>query len=178
MIPPTRDVKVTKDWKGTDGNKIAAPVDSVKVELYKDGVATGTVKELTQANNWTVTFEQLPVSAILGGANHEYSIKEVGESSNTIQLAGKWYGVSYEGSMQDGLTVTNQKETSTKPSTPTPNDPGSNKPGVPNKSNNKPLPKTGDGSSISQYAWIMLTSGVLLMFIEYRRKIKYSRNKE
>ena len=71
--------------------------------------------------------------------------------------------------MKDGFTITN-KETPTKPSTPTPNDPGSNKPVVPSTSNNKTLPKTGDGSNVSQYAWLMLTSGVLLMLIGYRRK--------
>ncbi|MCY7140780.1 Cna B-type domain-containing protein [Streptococcus gordonii] len=169
MTPPTRDVKVTKDWKGSDGNKIESPVDSVKVELYKDGIATGNVKELNKENNWTVTFEKLPVSATLGGENHKYTIKEVGENKNNIELTGKWYGVSYEGSMKDGFTITN-KETPTKPSTPTPNDPGSNKPVVPSTSNNKTLPKTGDGSNVSQYAWLMLTSGVLLMLIGYRRK--------
>ncbi|WP_196755781.1 Cna B-type domain-containing protein, partial [Streptococcus oralis] len=63
MIPPTRDVKVTKEWKDSAGNDVSAPVDSVKVELYKDGVATGQVQELKSANNWTATFEQLPVSA-------------------------------------------------------------------------------------------------------------------
>ncbi|WP_183121926.1 Cna B-type domain-containing protein [Streptococcus iniae] len=169
MTPPTRDVKVTKDWKGSDGNKIEAPVDSVKVELYKDGTATGNVKELNKENNWTVTFEKLPVSATLGGENHKYTIKEVGENKNSIQLTGKWYEVSYEGSMKDGFTVTN-KEIPPKPSTPTPNSPGSNKPSVLNTDNNKTLPKTGDGGNVSQYAWIILTSGILLILIGYRRK--------
>ncbi len=40
MIPPIRAITVTKEWQGTDGNKIDAPVDSITVELYKDGVAT------------------------------------------------------------------------------------------------------------------------------------------
>ncbi|ORJ28861.1 Cna B-type domain-containing protein, partial [Streptococcus oralis] len=168
MIPPTRDVKVTKEWKDSAGNDVSAPVDSVKVELYKDGVATGQVQELKSANNWTATFEQLPVSATLGGEAHQYTIKEVGEISNNIQLAGKWYGVRYEGSMKEGFTITNQEKTPTKPSTP--NNPESNKPEVPNTSNNKTLPNTGDGSNVSQYVWIMLTSGVLLMLIGYRRK--------
>ena len=168
MEIPTRDVKVTKEWEDSAGNDVSAPVDSVKVELYKDGVATGQVQELKSANNWTATFEQLPVSATLGGAAHEYTIKEVGESLNNIQVAGKWYGVGYAGSMKEGFTITNQEKTPTKPSTP--NNPESNKPEVPNTSNNKTLPNTGDGSNVSQYVWIMLTSGVLLMLIGYRRK--------
>ena len=168
MIPPTRDVKVTKEWKNFLGTDIAAPVDSVTVELYKDGVATGNVQELTKENKWTATFEKLPVSATLGGEAHQYTIKEVGETLNNISLAGKWYGVGYAGSMKDGFTITNQEKTPTKPSTP--NNPESNKPEVPNTSNNKTLPNTGDGSNVSQYVWIMLTSGVLLMLIGYRRK--------
>ncbi|TVX65339.1 Cna B-type domain-containing protein, partial [Streptococcus pneumoniae] len=111
MEIPTRDVKVTKEWQDSDGNKIDAPVDSVKVELYKDGVATGQVQELTKANNWTATFEKLPVSATLGGEAHQYTIKEVGEILNNIQVAGKWYGVRYEGSMKEGFTITNKEKT-------------------------------------------------------------------
>ena len=133
-------------------------------------MATGTVQELTKDNNWTASFEKLPVSATLGGEVHQYTVKEVGESLNSILLAGKWYGVDYAGSMKEGLTVTNKKETPTNPSTPTPNDSGSNRPEIPNTSNNKTLPKTGDGSNVSQYAWIMLASGVLLMLMGYRRK--------
>ena len=168
MIPPTRAITVTKEWQDSDGNKIDAPVDSVTVELYKDGVATGQVQELTKDNNWTASFEKQPVSATLGGAAHQYTVKEVGETSNSILLAGKWYGVGYAGSMKEGFTITNKGKTPTKPSTP--NDPESNKPEVPSTSNNKTLPKTGDASNVSQYAWIMLASGVLLMLMGYRRK--------
>ena len=168
MIPPTRAITVTKEWEDSAGNDVSAPVDSVKVELYKDGVGTGQLQELTSDNNWTATFEQLPVSATLGGEAHQYTVKEVGEISNNIQLAGKWYGVRYEGSVKEGFTITNKEKTPTKPSTP--NDPESNKPEVPSTSNNKILPKTGDASNVSQYAWIMLASGVLLMLMGYRRK--------
>ncbi|TFF63706.1 Cna B-type domain-containing protein, partial [Helcococcus ovis] len=38
MIPPTRNIKVTKNWKLLTAEK---PVDKIEVELYKDGVATG-----------------------------------------------------------------------------------------------------------------------------------------
>ena len=161
MIPPTRDVKVTIDWKGSNGNKIKAPVDSIKVELYKDGTATGNVKELNKGNNWTVTFKGLPVSATLGGKKQKYTIKEVGENSNSVLVGGERYKVAYKGNMKDGFIITSQKETSTKPFTPTPNDPGSNKPRVPN---------TGDRNNIFQYTWFMFTSGVLLVLIGYRRK--------
>ncbi|WP_035500526.1 Cna B-type domain-containing protein, partial [Gemella cuniculi] len=140
------------------------------VELYKDGTATGNVKELNKENNWTVTFEKLPVSASLGGENHKYTIKEVGESGNIILVDGKRYKVIYEGNMKAGFTITNRKEIPVKPSTPIPNDPKSIKPRVSNANNNEILPKTGDGGNISQYVWLMVTSGISLMLIGCRRK--------
>ncbi|QQC22491.1 MucBP domain-containing protein [Streptococcus constellatus] len=40
----------------------------------------------------------------------------------------------------------------------------------PNTNTNKTLPKTGEGTNISLYAWLMLTSGTLLVLIGYRRR--------
>ena len=118
MIPPTRDLKVTKLWKDKDNNDLNAPVEKIEVELYKDGAATGTKLDLTKANNWTGEFKKLPVSAILDGPIHKYTVKETGESGNAIQLVGKWYGVTYGGTMKDGLTVTNKEKTPWTPMEP------------------------------------------------------------
>ena len=118
MIPPTRDLKVTKVWKDKDNNDLVGPVEKIEVELYKDGAPTGTKLDLTKANNWTGEFKKLPVSATLGGKNHEYTVKETGESGNAIQLVGKWYKVTYEGTMKDGLTVTNKEKTPWTPMIP------------------------------------------------------------
>ena len=118
MIPPTRDLKVTKVWKDKDNNDLNAPVEKIEVELYKDGVATGTKLDLTKANNWTGEFKKLPVSATLGGPIHKYTVKETGESGNAIQFGGKWYGVTYGGTMKDGLTVTNKEKTPWTPMIP------------------------------------------------------------
>ncbi len=118
MIPPTRDLKVTKLWKDKDNNDLNAPVEKIEVELYKDGAATGTKLDLTKANNWTGEFKKLPVSATLGGPIHKYTVKETGESGNAIQFAGKWYGVTYGGTMADGLTVTNKEKTPWTPMIP------------------------------------------------------------
>ena len=118
MIPPTRDLKVTKVWKDKDNNDLVGPVEKIEVELYKDGVATGTKLDLTKANNWTGEFKKLPVSATLGGKIHEYTVKETGESGKAIQLVGKWYGVTYGGTMADGLTVTNKEKTPWTPMIP------------------------------------------------------------
>ncbi|MGP1541451.1 Cna B-type domain-containing protein [Peptostreptococcus stomatis] len=118
MIPPTRDLKVTKVWKDKDNNDLVGPVEKIEVELYKDGAATGTKLDLTKANNWTGEFKKLPVSATLGGPIHKYTVKETGESGNAIQFVGKWYGVTYGGKMKDGLTVTNKEKTPWTPMIP------------------------------------------------------------
>ena len=116
MEIPTRDLHVTKTWELLNGT--AAPVNEITVELWKDGVPTGQKLVLKEENHWTGTFEKLPVSATLGGENHKYTVKEVGESGSAIQLAGKWYGVRYGGTMKDGLTVTNQEKKTWTPMEP------------------------------------------------------------
>ena len=118
MVPPTRDIKVTKKWKDKDNNDLNAPVEKIEVELYKDGAATGTKLELTKADNWTGEFKKLPVSATIGGKIHEYTVKETGESGNAIQLNNKWYEVIYGGTMKDGLIVTNKEKNSWTPMVP------------------------------------------------------------
>lgn len=110
MIPPTRDLKVTKVWKDKDNKDLVGPVEKIEVELYKDGAPTGTKLDLTKANKWTGEFKKLPVSATLGGPIHKYAVKETGESGGAIKLVGKWYGVTYGGTMKDGLTVTNKEK--------------------------------------------------------------------
>ena len=114
LVPAIRDVKVVKNWKDKAGNNITAPVDKVEVELYKDEVATGKKLELKKADGWKATFEKLPVSATSTGPVHKYTVKEVGETANTISFNGTTYNVIYKGDMKDGLTVVNEK----KPSSP------------------------------------------------------------
>ncbi|MFM1534256.1 Cna B-type domain-containing protein, partial [Helcococcus ovis] len=116
MIPPTRNIKVTKNWKLLTAEK---PVDKIEVELYKDGVATGKKLELNKNNNWSGEFKNLEVANGLGNINyHKYTVKEVGEKSYAIQLVGKWYGVSYTGNMKDGFTITNKEKASWTPMIP------------------------------------------------------------
>ena len=114
LVPAIRDVKVVKNWKDKAGNNITAPVDKIEVELYKDEVATGKKLELKKADGWKATFEKLPVSATSTGPVHKYTVKEVGETANTISFNGTTYNVIYKGDMKDGLTVINEK----KPSSP------------------------------------------------------------
>ncbi|HEL0567422.1 TPA: Cna B-type domain-containing protein, partial [Streptococcus equi subsp. zooepidemicus] len=123
MIPPTRDIKVTKDWKDTKGDKVNAPVEKIKVQLFKDGVKEGEAKEITSANGWKVTFEDLKVSEKVGSKNYEYTVKEVDDVGNIIEdggeikFSGNSYKVSIKGNMKDGFTITNTEKPS-KPITP------------------------------------------------------------
>ena len=158
MIPPTRDIKVTKEWKDIKGNIIEAPVEKIEVELYKDGVATGKKVELTKANNWTATFEKLEVADGLGSTNYyQYTVKEVGESGNSIKFGSNSYNVSYSGSMKDGFTITNKNVEIPKPLKPS-----------------TKLPKTGSSNDLSLYIYCILTSVTLLGLIAYRRN-KYTK---
>ena len=158
MIPPTRDIKVTKEWKDIKGNVLESPVEKIEVELYKDGVATGKKVELTKANNWTATFEKLKVADGLGSTNYyQYTVKEVGESGNSIKFGSNSYNVSYSGSMKDGFTITNKNVEIPKPLKPS-----------------TKLPKTGSTSDLSLYIYCILTSVTLLGLIAYRRN-KYTK---
>ncbi|EGV11208.1 collagen adhesin family protein [Parvimonas sp. oral taxon 393 str. F0440] len=158
MISPTRDIKVTKEWKDIKGNVIEAPVEKIEVELYKDGVATGKKVELTKANNWTATFEKLEVADGLGSTNYyQYTVKEVGESENAIKFGSNSYNVSYSGSMKGGFTITNKNVEIPKPLKPS-----------------TKLPKTGSSNDLSLYIYCILTSVTLLGLIAYRRN-KYTK---
>ena len=157
MEPPTRDIKVTKEWKDIQGKDIEAPVEKIEVELYKNGVATGNKLELTKDNNWTGVFEKLEVADGLGSTDYyQYTVKEVGESGSAIQISGKWYGVVYDGTMKDGLTVTNKEKMQTPSKS------------ISNTSTTHIVPKTGDGSNLFLYALLILISVTLLILISRR----------
>ncbi|WP_455258819.1 Cna B-type domain-containing protein, partial [Peptoniphilus asaccharolyticus] len=166
MIPPTRDVKVTKDWKNSKGESLKAPVDKIEVELYKDGVATGKKLELNAGNNWSGEFKKLEVADKLRSTNYyQYTVKEVGESGNSIKLDGKWFNVSYDGSMKDGFKIINKYKEPEKPTEP--KEPEKPKRNTPNKN----LPKTGDTQDPFLYSIILGISGLFLILLgNWKRK--------
>lgn len=166
MEPTKREVKVTKLWKDHSGNTITSPTDKIIVELYKDGNPTGKKLELTKDNNWTGEFKNLEVANGLGSTDYyKYTVKEVGEDGNIVKFDGKQYKVVYGGSMKDGLTITNEKEAPPTPDKPTV-PPNTEKPKVPNTN----LPKTGDGTNLYLYAWLMFASGSLLVMLGIRKR--------
>ncbi len=58
----TTDITVEKVWEDADNQDGIRP-DSVTVELYRNGVATGNKATLNESNNWTYTFEDLALYA-------------------------------------------------------------------------------------------------------------------
>ena len=124
LDPPKEDIKVEKNWQDKDGKEIAAPVEKIKVELYRDGKATGKKLELNKANNWSGEFKDLDVVEKLDSKEaYKYTVKEVGEETGSIKMNGTWYKVNYSGSMKDGFTITNKEEPKTPPTPPTPSEP-------------------------------------------------------
>ena len=79
----TISIPVTKTWVGE-------PLDAVAVNLYADGEAIDTV-ELSEANNWTATFENLPKYDRTDGHEIAYDAQEepvsgyVSERSGTVE---------------------------------------------------------------------------------------------
>ena len=159
MIPSTRNLKVTKKWLGTNGNKITVPVDKIEVELYKDGKATGQKLELNKANSWTGEFKDLKAyESIENSKAYEYTVKEVGENNNSIKLGNKLFKVTYSGNMKDGIEVVNTESPALSPSI------SSEKP------KKSKLAKTGIGASASIYSGILAISGGIMLFLKKRNQ--------
>ena len=159
MIPSTRNLKVTKKWLGTNGNKITVPVDKIEVELYKDGKATGQKLELNKANSWTGEFKDLKAyESIENSKAYEYTVKEVGENNNSIKLGNKLFKVTYSGNMKDGIEVVNTESPALSPSIPS------------EKPKKSKLAKTGIGASTSIYSGILAISGGIMLFLKKRNQ--------
>ncbi|WP_281703851.1 thioester-forming surface-anchored protein [Parvimonas micra] len=159
MIPSTRNLKVTKEWLGTNGNKITAPVDKMEVELYKDGKATGQKLELNKSNSWTGEFKDLKAyESIENSKAYEYTVKEVGENNNSIKLGNKLFKVTYSGNMKDGIEVVNTESPALSPSIPS------------EKPKKSKLAKTGIGASASIYSGILAISGGIMLFLKKRNQ--------
>ncbi|MEB3072876.1 thioester-forming surface-anchored protein [Parvimonas sp. C2] len=159
IVPSTRNLKVTKEWLGTNGNKITAPVDKIEVELYRDGKATGQKLELNKANNWTAEFKNLKAyESIENSKAYEYAVKEVGESNNSIKLDGKLFKVTYSGNMKDGIKVVNTENPTLRPSIP------------PEKHKKPKLSKTGIATNSPIYAGILAISCGIMLVLKKRNQ--------
>ena len=73
--PAVKDVTVKKEWKDNN-NQDGLRTEKIEVQLTADGkTVEGKTAELSEANNWTVTFDKLPVKA--NGENIAYNAVEV-----------------------------------------------------------------------------------------------------
>ncbi len=92
----TTDISVTKVWDDND-NQDGIRTDSVTVELFADGVATGKTLTLNGTNNWTGKFENLDLKTS-SGTTITYTVKETA-------ITG--YEATITGSQSSGFTITN-----------------------------------------------------------------------
>lgn len=72
--PEKTKVEVSKKWEDGDNQDGLRPA-SIQVQLYKDGLATDQVVELSAANDWKGAFENLDAKA--AGKAITYTVKEV-----------------------------------------------------------------------------------------------------
>lgn len=138
------DIPVEKNWDGDTAN-------STKITLFANGNEVETV-ELNATNNWKHTFTHLQ-KYNNDGSEVAYTIKEVGENGNIIELDGKRFDVEYTGDVTQGFKVTNKRPLD--PPTPT------------------QTPKTSDDTHVKVYGLMMLLSAVLVVIVAAKR-MKYS----
>ena len=103
--PEITSITAKKEWYDFDDRDGLRP-DSVEFELYKNGVPTGIIKELT-ADNWTATFDNLPVKE--NGEEIVYTVREVNipEGYYPVGIRRPASSDEVEGTKENGYTITN-----------------------------------------------------------------------
>ncbi|HJA27730.1 MAG TPA: Cna B-type domain-containing protein, partial [Candidatus Limosilactobacillus intestinigallinarum] len=96
-VVPTTSVKVTKKWDDNNDQDGIRP-KSVTVDLLVNGVKDGQSRVLNEDNNWTATFDNLPVSQ--DGETIEYTVAEE-------TVANSKYTAKVTGDAKSGFTITN-----------------------------------------------------------------------
>ncbi|MCL2748293.1 MAG: DUF5979 domain-containing protein, partial [Oscillospiraceae bacterium] len=168
-LPGYTSVKVTKVWSG-EGPHPAY----VQVQLYQDGKSFGSPVLLSQQNNWTYTWAQLP-------EGHVYTVDEI--------MPPEGYTRTITGNAADGFVITNRKDDfvtitptipplvspplestppsapppSAPPSAPPPSAPPSARPSTPPTP--APPVKTGDESDIWIWTVLMIACAVALRIL-------------
>ena len=93
--PATTSVKVTKSWDDNNDQDGLRP-EKVIVDLLANGSKKGQSKELSKSNNWTATFDNLPVNQ--DGHAIKYTVAEEAVANYTPTVTGN---------AKDGFTITN-----------------------------------------------------------------------
>lgn len=105
-MPKKVDITVKKLWKYAGGVvDFPAPVPSIEVDLYNNGVATDSTMTLDETNHFSDVFEEQ--SVVSGGRPNHYTVKERGEASGVVSLNGQPYDVQVTGSENSGFVVIN-----------------------------------------------------------------------
>ncbi len=91
------EITVTKEWSDSDDQDGKRP-DSITVELYKNGEATGQTITLSESNSWTGSFTDL--DEYTDGTKNSYTVEE------TTELPEGYTSVT-TGNATDGYTITN-----------------------------------------------------------------------
>ncbi len=100
--PATVSVPVTKVWNDANDQDGKRPA-SITVKLYANGAEAAVAPlTLSEANNWTAAFENLPQNA--AGTAITYTVKEVGEENGKVTYNSAEYAVVYD---QTTHTITN-----------------------------------------------------------------------
>ncbi|MGN8738467.1 Cna B-type domain-containing protein, partial [Bilifractor sp. HCP3S3_D3] len=96
--PEKTSLSVLKRWNDTENQDGKRP-NSVNVQLYADGEASGKTVTLTKSNNWLYTWTELPMYKN-GGTKIAYTVKEVSDLPSG-------YTSSVTGSAEGGYVITN-----------------------------------------------------------------------
>ncbi len=97
----TINIPVAKIWEDDD-NEYGHRPDSIDIALLADGGETGVTLTLTEDNDWSGDFEDLPKYA--AGGEIEYTIREIDD--DILQ----YYTPQISGDAESGFIIVNQRE--------------------------------------------------------------------
>lgn len=161
---PTIDLNVNKIWLDYFKEPMKeAPKAEVKVELLRDGEATGDTVTLKRENNFKGQFVNLKEYSEDYSKKYNYSVRESGTSEDGMIVIDK---VSYKSEVEGAdnqYTITNTSQE--KPETPKHHNTETK---TPLKDETK-TPRTGDESNFAVYVTLLMKSLAGLVALKKRR---------
>ncbi len=124
-----RTMRIVKHWVPVEGSNAVASVTSITVQILRDGVAWGDPIELSDANDWSYSWEDTE-------GTHEWSASETAINGSSV-VWSRQVALTADNT----IVLTNTEVNENPPTPPTTPD----KPGTPTKTN---LPQTGETWSI------------------------------